>query len=112
MICEGDHWTNKCPHKVEVNKIFKGSKISAVLTDPFPNPGANLVADENASPSQVIMLSISKHHNDALISTRNKDYGNPQVSNNKENYQPSSSTTTSKEVVPPVIPELTIKPPK
>jgi len=34
------------------------------------------------------------------------------MSNNKESDQPSSSTTTSREVVPPVIPELTIKPPK
>ncbi len=31
--------------------------------------------------------------------------------NNKDNDQPSSSTTTSTEVVPPIIPELTIKPP-
>ena len=58
------------------------------------------------------MLSISKQQNDALISTRNKDYGNPQLSNNKAKDQPSSSTTTSTEVVPPIIPELTIKPPK
>ena len=39
MICEEDHWTNKCPHKVEVNKFYKGSKTSKVLTDPFPNSG-------------------------------------------------------------------------
>ena len=47
-----------------------------------------------------------------MISTRNKDYGNPQLSNDKGKDQPSSSTTTSTEVVPPIIPELTIKPPK
>jgi len=46
------------------------------------------------------------------MSTRNKDYGNPQLSNNKATDQPSSLTTTSTEVVPPIIPELTIKPPK
>ena len=57
------------------------------------------------------MLSVSKQQNDALI-TRNKDYGNPQVSNNKDNDQPSISTTTLTEVVPPIVPELTIKPPK
>lgn len=83
-----------------------------MLTDPFPNPGTNLVPRENASPSQVLMLSVSKQQNDALISTMNKDYGNPQLSNNKDNDQPSSLTTTSTEVAPPTIPELTIKPPK
>ena len=82
------------------------------MTDPFPNLETNLVASDNASPSQVLMLSISKQQNDALISTRNKDYRNPQLSNNKATDQPSSSTTTSIEVVPPIIPELTIKLPK
>ena len=71
-----------------------------------------MVASENASPSQVLMLSVSKQQNDALILTRNKDYGNPRLSNNKDKGQPSSSTTTSTEVAPPIIPELTIKPPK
>ena len=58
------------------------------------------------------MLSILKQQNDALISTRNKDYGNRQMSNNKATDQPSSSTTTLIELAPPIIPELTIKPPK
>jgi hypothetical protein len=71
-----------------------------------------MVDSGNASPSQVLMLSISKQQNDALISTRSKDYGNPQLSNEKGKDQPSSSTTTSTEVVPPIMPELTIKPPK
>ncbi|MCY6524792.1 hypothetical protein, partial [Actinobacillus pleuropneumoniae] len=66
--------------------------------------------NQNASRSQVLMLSISKQQNDAL--TRNKDYGNPQLSNNKANEQPSSLTTTLAEVVPPIIPEPMIKPPK
>jgi len=44
--------------------------------------------------------------------TRNKDYENPQLSNNKDNEQPSSSTTTLTKVVPPIIPEPMIKPPK
>jgi len=83
-----------------------------VLTDPFPNPETNLVASNNASPSQVLMFSISKQQNDALISIRNKDYVNAQLSNNKATDQPSSSTTTSTKVVPPIIPELTIKLPK
>jgi hypothetical protein len=37
-ICDEDHWTKDCPHKAEVKKLFKSSKTSAVLTDPFPNP--------------------------------------------------------------------------
>ena len=111
-ICDEDHWTRDCPHIAEVKKLFKSSKTSVVLTDPFPNPGTKLVANQNASRYQVLMLSISKQQNDALISTRNKDYGNPQLSNNKATDQPSSSTTTSTEVVPPIIPELTMKPPK
>jgi len=82
------------------------------LTNPFSNPETNLVAIDHASPSQVLMLCISKHQNDALISTRNNDYGNPQPLNNKATDQPSSSTTTSPEVVPPIIPELIIKLPK
>ena len=98
--------------KLSLIFFFKNSKTSAVLTDPFPNPGTNLVAGENASPSQVLMLSVYKQQNDALISTRNIDYGNPQPSNNKDKDQPSSSTTTSTEVAQPIIPELTIKPPK
>jgi len=91
---------------------LKTSKTLAVLTDPFPNPRTNLVASDNASPSQVLMLSISKQQNDALISTRSKGYKSPQLSNSKANDQPSSSTTNSTEVVPPIIPKLTIKPPK
>ena len=71
-----------------------------------------MVTTDRASPSQVLMLSISKQQNDALISTRNKYYGNPRSSNRKATDQPSSSTTTSLEVVPPIIHELTIKPPK
>lgn len=112
MICDEHHRTLDFPHRAELKKFFKNSKSSAVLTDPFPNPGTNLVANENASPSQVLMLSILKHQNDALISTRNKDYGNPQMSKNKDKDQPSSSTKISIEVVPPIISELTIKPPK
>ena len=76
------------------------------------NPGTNLVTSDNASPSQVLMLSILKQQNDALISTRNKYYENPQLSDNKANDQPGNSITTSTEVVTPIIPELTIKPPK
>ena len=69
-----------------------------MLTDPFPNPETKLVANQNASRSQVLMLSISKQQNDVL--TRSKDYGNPQLLNNKANEQPSNSTTTLTEVVP------------
>jgi hypothetical protein len=75
-ICDEDHWTKDCPHIAEVKKLFKSSKTPAVLTDPFPNPRQNLVANQNASRSQVLMLSTSKQQNNAL--TRNKDYRNPQ----------------------------------
>ena len=54
------------PYKAEIKKFFKNSKTLAVLTDQFPNPETNLVASDNASPSQVLMLSISKQQNDAL----------------------------------------------
>jgi len=110
FICDEDHWTSDFPHKAELKKFFKSSKTSAVLTDPFPNLGTKLVASDNASPSQVLMLSISKQQNDIL--TRIKDYGNPQLSNNKANEQPSSSKTTLTEVVPPIIPKPMIKSPK
>lgn len=82
-----------------------------MLTDPFPNPETNLVAVDNASTSQVLMLSIKNKKNDVLILTRNKDYGNPLSSNNQATDQPSGLTMTSPEVVPPIIPELTRKPP-
>ena len=90
QICDEDHWTGNCPYKAELKRFFKISQTSAVLTDPFPNPGQNLVESGNASLSQVLMLSVSKQQNDALISTRNKDYGNPQLSNDKGKDQPSS----------------------
>jgi hypothetical protein len=113
QICDDkDHNTKDCPFKAELKRFFKSPHTSTVSSDQFPNPGQNLVDSGNASPSQVLMLSISKQQNDALISTRNKDYGNPQVSNDKGKDQPSSSTTTSAEVVPPITHELTIKPPK
>jgi len=60
QICDEDHRTRYCPHKAEVKKLFKSSKTSTVLTDPFPNLGTNLVANQNASQSQVLMFSISK----------------------------------------------------
>ena len=69
-----------------------------MLADPFPNPETKLVANQTASRSQVLMLSISKQQNDAL--TRSKYYGNPQLSNNKANEKPSNSTITSTEFVP------------
>ena len=60
FICNEDHWTEDCPHRAELKKIFKNSKTSTVLIDPFLNPGTNLVASDNASPSQVLMLSVLK----------------------------------------------------
>ena len=51
QICDEDHRTRDYLYKAELRKFFKNSKTSAVLTDPFPNPGTNLVASDNASPS-------------------------------------------------------------
>ena len=70
-ICDEDHWTIDCPHRAEIKKFFKTSKTSAVLTDLFPNPETNMVTSDNASPSHVLMFSISKQQNEALLSTRN-----------------------------------------
>ena len=59
-ICNEDHRTRDFPHKAKVKKLSKSSKTSVVLTNPFPNSGTKLVANQNASQSQVLMLSISK----------------------------------------------------
>ena len=111
-ICDDEHFTKYCPHKAKVMKFLKTSNTPAVLTNPFASRETNLVAIDHASPSQVLMLSIWKQKIDALISARNKDYGNPEPSTDKAIDQPSSSTTTLPEVFPPIIPELTIKLPK
>jgi len=58
------------------------------------------------------MLSITKPQNKTFVSTRNKDYGNLSSWNNQAIDQPNPSTLTSFEVVPPIVPELTIKSPK
>lgn len=112
LICNDEHYTRDCTHRSEFSKLLKTSTTSAVLTDPFPTPETHLVATDHASTSEVLMLSITNPQNDVLVSTRNKDYGNPLSSNNQATDQPSTSTSTSLGVVPPVVPELTIKPPK
>ena len=71
-----------------------------------------MVSTNNASTSQVLMLSIADKKNDVLVSTRSKDYRNPSSSNNQATNQPSASTMTLPKVVPPIIPKLTIKLPK
>ena len=81
-ICNEEHYTRDCPHRVEVEIFLNISSTSVVFTDPFPNLETNLVAIDYASTSQVLLLSILKKQNDTLISTRNKDYGNPSSSNN------------------------------
>ena len=60
------------------------------------------------------MLSVAKPKNEVLVLTRNKYYGNPpSLSNNQAIDQPNPSTSTSsKNIPPPIAPELTIKPPK
>ena len=49
QICYEDHRMRDCPHKAEVKKLFKSSKTSAILTNPFPNPETKLVANQNSS---------------------------------------------------------------
>lgn len=112
FICNEDHFMRYFPHRSEVAKLLKNSNTLAMLTDPFLSPERHMVATDNASTSQVLMLSIVNKKNNVLVSTRNKYYGNPSSLNNQATDQPSSSTMTSPEVVPPIIPKLTIKPPK
>ena len=82
------------------------------MTDSSPTSKTHLVAIDHASTSQVLMLSITKPQNEVLVSTRNKYYGNPSLLNNQATDQPNPSTSNASEVVPPIVPELTIKPPK
>ena len=49
--------------------------MSAVLTDPFPNPDTSMVATDPAPSSQVLMLSVTKPSTYILVSTRNKYNG-------------------------------------
>ena len=97
-----------CPHRAKVSKFIKTSHASTVLIDPFPNPDTNLVATDPAPSSQVLMLSTTKPSQDILVSKRNKYYGS------LDTNQPTTSTTNpyNESVPPPVIHELTIKPPK
>ena len=72
-----------------------------------------MVATNQASTSQMLMLSASKKKDDVLVSTRSKDYGNQSSSLNNQVDRPNPSTTTSNDPIPPPIAlELTIKPPK
>jgi len=112
LICNDDNYTIDYPQRPEVSKLLKASNTSAVLTDPFPAMETHLVATDHASTSQVLMLSITKPQNEVLVSTRNKDYGNPSSSNNQAIDQPNPSPSTSSKVVRPIVPELTIKSPK
>ena len=59
-ICDDEHFMKDFPHKVRVMKFLKNSNTPAVLTNPFPSLETNLVAIDHASPSQVLMISISK----------------------------------------------------
>jgi len=114
LICDNDHSTRDCPHYSKISKLLKSSTAFAVLTDPFPKLDTNMVAIENSSTSQVLMLSIAKPKYEVLVQTRNKDYGNPpSSSNNQDTNQLGSSTSTTSENIPlPIAPELTIKEPK
>ena len=113
LICNDDHFTRDCPHCSKVSNLLKTSNTSAIFTDPFPKSKAHLVVTDHASTSQVLILSITKPQNEVLVSMRKKDYGNPSSSSNDQaTDQPNPLTSISSKVVPPIVPELTIKPPK
>lgn len=112
LICNDEHFPRDCPHHFEVSKLLKTSSTSIVLTNPFPNPERHMVATDHTSTSQVLMLSASKPKIDVLVSTRSKHYGNPSSSsNNQASDQPNPSTSILFDpIMPPIAPELTIKP--
>jgi len=59
------------------------------------------------------MLLSTKHKNDIMVATRNKDYSNLNPLSGKDNDQPSNSTQYISIRYTNVLPtELTIKPPK
>lgn len=72
-----------------------------------------MVARDASSSNTVLMLSSSKLKFDVMAATHNKDYGNVNAANNQATDQPTNSTPSSSNHVPPPVPiELTIKPPK
>lgn len=98
---------------IKKNLINSSSNVFVVLIDPFPNHETDMVAQDQASPSQTMMLSSTKHKDNAMVAIRNKYYGNLNPSSGKANHQPSISTQYTLDPPLGVIPiELTIKPPK
>lgn len=72
-----------------------------------------MVVRDLASSSHVMMLSSTKHRDEIMVNMRNKDYGNPNTLIGKATDQLASSTLTSFNPSPNVIPiELTFKQPK
>jgi len=63
QICGKFHFTRDCPHREEVQWFLKGPPHSAVLTEPFPNHGQQLV--QHDSPPQ----GGNTHHDPAETSS-------------------------------------------
>lgn len=73
-----------------------------------------MAAMDPASSSQMLMLSTTKPKTDVLLLNQTKYYSNPfSSSNGQDIHQPNTSTfTSSNSDLPPIFPELTIKPTK
>jgi len=57
LICDKEHFTRDCPHRVEVAKIVKGSQMSVVLKDPFPSQDSKMIgSSSNASKEPIMMM--------------------------------------------------------
>ena len=89
LICNNENFTRDCLHHSEVSKLMKNYNTSTVLTDPFPKSETNMVATDQASTSQVLMLSISKQKDDVLVTIGSKYYGNQPLSSNNQADQPN-----------------------
>lgn len=91
LICEEDHFTRDCPHRVEVVKIVKGSPTPAILKDPFPKQESKMIgSSSNASEEPILMMSHVR------IVTRSQDYGSKSpIDGSKEAESSRSNPSTS-----------------
>ncbi|MCY6488428.1 hypothetical protein, partial [Actinobacillus pleuropneumoniae] len=89
LICEEEHFTRDCPHRVEVAKIVKGSQTPAVLKDPFPKDSKMIGSSSSASEEPILMMSHVR------IVTRSQDYGSKSPVDGKEAESSHSNPSTS-----------------
>ena len=111
LFCDEENFTRDCPHRAEVAKIVKGSKMPVVLKDPFPSQDSKMIgSSSNASKEHIMMMSHVR------IATRLQDYGSKSPVGGKEadscNSNPSTSTPGSDPLqIEKPNPDLVIKPP-